>query len=65
MLSELSISNHSLMVLPKRIQRAEMGWAKAILKSARPAMALARQTITIRKKKMESIKKEGDGRTKR
>ena len=52
------------MVLPKRIRRAETGWAKAILKSARPTVAPARQTVTIRKKKMESIKKEGDGEDK-
>ena len=37
-----------------------MGWAKAILKSARLAVAPTRQTVTMRKKKTKSIEKKGD-----
>ena len=48
------------MVSPRRIQREEMGWAKAILKSARLAVAPTRQTVTMRKKKTKSIEKKGD-----
>ena len=37
-----------------------MGWAKAILKCARLAVAPTRQTVAMRKREMESIEKEGD-----
>ena len=41
-----------------------MGWAKAILKSARLAVAPTRQIVTMRKKKTKSIEKKGDGENK-